>query len=146
MTTIREIEDHDEAAWRRLWAGYLSFYRASVAETVTDATFRRMRDPASPIHGLVAERDGAVIGMTTYVHESTWDVRPICYLQDLFVDPAARGGGVAKQLMLAVEAKATAAGCFRYYWQTQEYNAPARSLYDTITPRSSFIVYRKNLP
>jgi GNAT superfamily N-acetyltransferase len=66
-------------------------------------------------------------------------------LQDLFVDPKARGGGAAKLLIFGCEAAAKARGAFRVYWQTQEYNAPARSLYDTITPRSSFIVYRKNI-
>jgi GNAT superfamily N-acetyltransferase len=144
--TIRPAEARDEAAWRRLWAGYISFYRAVVPEATTAATLTRLLDPASPMACLLAERDGTVIGMTNYVlHESTWDTRPICYLQDLYVDPAARGGGAAKLLILAVEQAARDLGCFRVYWQTQEYNAPARSLYDTITPRSSFIVYRKSL-
>ena len=75
----------------------------------------------------------------------SWSTKPICYLQDLFVDPEARGGGAAKKLILACEEKAKEKGAFRLYWQTQEYNGAARSLYDTITPRSSFIVYRKNL-
>jgi GNAT superfamily N-acetyltransferase len=144
--TIRPAEARDEAAWRSLWAGYLAFYRASVPESTTAATWNRLLDPATTMHCLVAERGGTVIGMTNYVlHDSTWDTRPICYLQDLYVDPAARGGGAAKALILAVEAAARDLGCFRVYWQTQEYNAPARSLYDTITPRSSFIVYRKAL-
>jgi GNAT superfamily N-acetyltransferase len=144
--TIRKAVATDEARWRDLWAGYIRFYRGSVSEEVTAATFARILDPASPIHCLVAERDGAVIGICNYLfHESTWDTRPICYLQDLYVDPAMRGGGAAKALILACEAEAKAAGAFRLYWQTQEYNAPARSLYDTIVPRSSFIVYRKNV-
>jgi GNAT superfamily N-acetyltransferase len=143
--TIRPLAAADEAAWRKLWAGYTAFYRASIAEDVTAASFARLLDPASRFFGLVAERDGAVIGMTNCVlHDSTWDTRPICYLQDLFVDPVARGGGAAKLLILAAEAEAKRLGCFRIYWQTQEYNAAARSLYDTIVPRSSFIVYRKN--
>jgi GNAT superfamily N-acetyltransferase len=143
---IRKAEAHDEPRWRALWAAYVDFYRAAVSEAVTAETWRRILDPARPIHALVAERDGEVIGICNYVfHESTWDTRPICYLQDLFVDPARRGGGAAKALILACEAEAQKAGAFRVYWQTQEYNAPARSLYDTIVPRSSFIVYRKNI-
>lgn len=143
---IRKAEPRDEAAWRVLWARYVEFYRGSVPEETTAATWRRILDPASPIDALVAERDGELIGICNYVlHESTWDVRPICYLNDLYVDPARRGGGAAKALILACEEEARKAGCFRIYWQTQEYNAPARSLYDTIVPRSSFIVYRKNI-
>jgi GNAT superfamily N-acetyltransferase len=143
---IRPAASPDFMAWNVLWQGYVKFYRASVSEETTAATWRRILDPASPIKALVAERGGEVIGICNYVlHESTWDTRPICYLQDLYVDPASRGGGAAKALILACEEAARAKGCFRVYWQTQEYNAPARSLYDTITPRSSFIVYRKNI-
>jgi GNAT superfamily N-acetyltransferase len=143
---IRPAEARDEPRWRELFAGYVDFYRAVVPEATTAATFARILDPASPVGALLAERGGEVIGLCNYVvHESTWDVRPVCYLQDLYVDPARRGGGAAKALILACEAEAARLGCFRIYWQTQEYNAPARSLYDTIVPRSSFIVYRKNI-
>ncbi len=144
--TIRKAEPKDEARWRALWAGYVDFYRASVPEEATAKTWAAILDPASDIGALVAVQDGEVIGLCNYVfHASTWSTQPICYLQDLFVDPTRRGGGAAKKLILACEEVAKAKGAFRLYWQTQEYNAPARSLYDTIVPRSSFIVYRKNL-
>ena len=144
--TIRKAEARDEARWRALWAGYIKFYRGSVAEEATAKTWAAILDPESDIGALVAVEDGVVIGLCNYVlHASTWSTQPICYLQDLFVDPGKRGSGAAKKLILACEQEASARGCFRLYWQTQEYNAPARSLYDTIVPRSSFIVYRKNL-
>ncbi len=143
---IRPAEPRDEADWRRLWAGYLRFYRAAVPEEVTAATWARLLDPESDMACLVAERNGKVIGICNYLfHASTWSVQPICYLQDLYVDPAARGSDAARALILACEDAARAAGAFRLYWQTQEYNGAARSLYDTIVPRSSFIVYRKPL-
>ena len=143
---IRKANAQDEAAWRELWAGYIAFYRSTVPEEVTANTWAMILDPAKPVEALVAVSGGTVIGLCNYVyHDSTWSMQPICYLQDLYVDPQARGGGAAKQLILACEAEAKAMGAFRLYWQTQEYNAPARSLYDTITPRSSFIVYRKNI-
>ena len=143
---IRKAEAGDETRWRELWAGYVDFYRGSVSEEATALTWSRILDPASLIHCLVAVRNGRVEGICNYLyHDNTWSTQPICYLQDLFVDPACRGGGLAKKLILACEEEAKAAGAFRLYWQTQEYNAPARSLYDTIVSRSSFIVYRKNI-
>jgi GNAT superfamily N-acetyltransferase len=143
---IRKAEARDEARWRELWADYVAFYRGSVPEEATAATWARLLDPGSQIDCLVAERAGRVEGICNYLfHDSTWSTQPICYLQDLFVDHAARGSGLAKRLILACEDEAKARGAFRLYWQTQEYNAPARSLYDTIVPRSSFIVYRKNI-
>ena len=144
--TIRPLTPADEAGWRRLWAAYLRFYRAEVSEEVTAATFARLLDPASGMGGLVAEDDGGIVGICNYVlHASTWSQAPTCYLQDLYVDPAARGSGAARALILDCEAVARARGCFRLYWLTQEFNGPARSLYDTVAQRTSFIVYRKPL-
>jgi GNAT superfamily N-acetyltransferase len=143
---IRHAEAKDEARWRALWAGYLKFYRASVSEEATASTWTNILEPKSGVRALVAEADGKVIGICNYLyHVSTWSTQPTCYLQDLYVDPDARGGGAAKALILACEEEAKRQGAFRLYWLTQEYNAPARSLYDTIVPRSSFIVYRMPL-
>jgi GNAT superfamily N-acetyltransferase len=143
-TQIRKAEAGDEARWRVLWKGYLDFYRSSVPEETTAETWRRILDPASNIESLVAVNAGNVIGICNYLyHDSTWSQQPTCYLQDLFVDLEARGGGAAKKLILACEEEARKRGASRIYWLTQEYNAQARSLYDTITQRTSFIVYRK---
>jgi GNAT superfamily N-acetyltransferase len=146
MPLIRPPTADDKQHFLPLWAGYNAFYRAQVPTEVTDETWRRILDPGIPVHALLAEVDGHVIGFATFLyHPSTWSAKPSCYLEDLYVDPAARGGGAAKALIEAVMARAAEDGCFRIYWHTQEYNAPARSLYDTVTPRSSFIVYRKPL-
>jgi len=145
-TIIRAAQAKDEVSWRELWAGYIKFYRAEVTEEVTANTWKLILDPATQVNGLVAERGGKVIGICNYIfHDNTWSIKPICYLEDLYVDPAARGTGAAKKLILACEGKAKEMGAFRLYWLTQEFNAPARSLYDTIAARSSLIVYRKNL-
>lgn len=146
QTTIRPLATTDRADWGCLWDGYLKFYRAEVAPDVTERTFARLLDPGSGLGGLVAEQDGRVIGICNYLfHASTWSDAPTCYLQDLFVGPDARGSGAAKALILECERVARAAGAFRLYWLTQEFNAPARSLYDTVAQRTSFIVYRKPL-
>lgn len=143
---IRRPVSSDAPRWRNLWAGYLDFYRARVADAASERLWADLLDGAGEIRGYVADRGEGALGLVHYVfHRSTWSVDPICYLQDLYVDRGARGGGAAKALIEAVIADARASGAFRVYWQTQEYNAPARSLYDTITPRSSFIVYRVNL-
>ena len=140
---IRQAEPADEPAWRRLFAAYLKFYRTEISEAATRETWRRINEPSSGVHCLVAWREGAIVGFANYLfHPSTWDPRPTCYLQDLFVDPGARGSGAARRLILACEAAAKARGAFRLYWATQEFNAPARSLYDTLAQRTSFILYR----
>jgi GNAT superfamily N-acetyltransferase len=143
---IRSAIAEDEARWRVLWEGYQAFYRATVSAEATAKTWSRILDPTSLMDALVAEVDGQVVGICNYLfHDNTWSTQPICYLEDLYVDPAARGGGAARKLILACAEKAKEKNAFCVYWHTQEYNAAARSLYDTITPRTSFIVYGMNL-
>src|SRR5688500_18632042 len=114
---IRDLTAADRPVWERLWAGYLDFYQSSVAPEVTDGTFERLLDPASPMFALVAEQDGALIGLVQCVlHASTWSLSPYCYLGDLFVDPAVRGSGAGRALIEAVYARADALGAARVYW------------------------------
>ena len=143
---IRPAAPGDKAGWISLWRDYLAFYRAAVTDAVADAAWTRAMTPGSGMAALVADQAGTVRGLCNYLfHQTFWTVEPTRYLQDLFVDPALRGGGVARRLILACEDAARAGGATRLYWLTQEYNAPARSLYDTLAQRTSFIVYRKPL-
>lgn len=143
---IRPPRAGDHARWLALWRGYRDFYRAAQSDEVDAALWAALLAGEGEVRGLVADHGEGPIGLVHYVfHKSTWSLKPICYLQDLFVSKQDRGGGAAKALMLACFEDAKAKGAFRVYWQTQEYNGAARSLYDTLTPRSSFIVYRKEL-
>jgi len=142
---IRELEAADFAQWEPLWQAYLRFYRAEVSDEVTAATFRRLCDRSDGMTGLVAAGEqGALSGLAHLVfHPSTWSADPYCYLEDLFVIPGARGTGTARQLLDAVFAEAARRGAARMYWETQEFNGPARSLYDQVAHRTSFVVYER---
>lgn len=142
---IRELEAADLAQWEPLWQAYLRFYRAEVSSEVTAATFRRLCDHSDGMTGLVAaDEQGALTGLAHLVfHPSTWSTDPYCYLEDLFVTPAARGTGTARHLLDAVFAEAQRRGAARMYWETQEFNGPARSLYDQVAHRTSFVVYER---
>ena len=111
---------------------------------VTELTWTRLLDQDQQPHGLVAELDGRLVGFAHYLfHPSTWSASSYCYLEDLFTAPEARGRGVGRALIEAVAAAAAAAGASRLYWQTQEFNAEGRALYDTLARRTSFIVYER---
>ena len=147
---VREAEAADFERWLPLWQGYNAFYGRSgataLADAITQIAWARFFDPAEPVHALVAERGGALLGLAHYLyHRSTIMIAPICYLQDLYTVEAARGQGVGRALIEAVYAHAQAAGSTRVYWQTQETNATARALYDKLAQRSGFIVYRHDL-
>lgn len=142
---IRRIEARDEQRWRELWDGYCRFYEREPAPAINDHTWKRIRDAASPVHGIVAEEAGRVIGIANYIiHENTSTLTPVCYLQDLFVDPTLRAGGVGKQLIDWLVAEMKAQGWSRLYWNTKENNYRARGLYDKYTPHSGFLRYVVN--
>ena len=141
---IRPLAPADRAAWEPLWAGYLAFYRASVPPEVTDVTWSRLTDPGEPMHALGCFEGEALVGIVHYLfHRSTWTTGDYCYLQDLFTAEAARGRGAGRALVEAVYAKAREAGASRVHWLTQEGNATARALYDTLADYPGFVQYRK---
>jgi len=144
-TQIRPLRAADEAEWRDLWTAYLDFYETSVDEPVYRATFDRLlSDDPHEFHARVAERDGRLIGLVHYLfHRHCWRVEDVVYLQDLYVAPDARGGGVGRALIEAVYAEADAAGCPAIYWLTQDFNAPARRLYDRVARVTPFIKYAR---
>jgi GNAT superfamily N-acetyltransferase len=143
---IRELVGGDRAAWEPLWQAYLAFYRQPLDDDITAATFDRLTDGRDGLAGLLAVTDGVATGIAhTVTHASTWATGPSVYLEDLYVAPTARGSGTARALIEAVTDRAHLIGAANLYWMTQEYNAPARSLYDRIAARTSFVVYTRGL-
>ncbi len=141
--TVRPIAERDRAGWEPLWEGYNSFYRHTATPEVTEATFGRLC-AGEKMFGVVAERDGRLVGFAhCVVHPSTWTTASYCYLEDLYVDRAGRGSGAGQDLIEAVYREADARGAVQVYWHTQEYNGAARSLYDQVARRTSFIKYER---
>lgn len=149
MPTIRAIEQDDFPAWSVLWDGYNAFYgrrgQTALAPEITRTTWARFFDDTEPVHALVAEHAGRLLGLTHYLfHRSTTHLAPVCYLQDLFTLEAARGQGVGRALIKAVCERAAADGAQRVYWHTQETNTTARLLYDKVAAATA-VVYARNL-
>jgi GNAT superfamily N-acetyltransferase len=143
--TIRPLAGPDRDAWARLWTGYLDFYETTVAREVYDTTFARLLgDDPRDFNGLIAERDGQPVGLAHYLfHRHAWKIGDVCYLQDLYADPDARGRGAGRKLIEAVYAAADARGAPSVYWLTQDFNATARRLYDRIGTLTPFIRYAR---
>lgn len=146
-TLIRPVNAADLPAWTPLWDGYNAFYGrhgpTALAAEITRTTWARFFDPDEPVHALVAENHGQLLGLAHFLfHRSTIQVGLSCYLQDLFTVEAARGRGVGRALIEAVYRHAADAGSPRVYWQTHESNTEAMRLYDHLAERSGFIVYR----
>jgi GNAT superfamily N-acetyltransferase len=93
-----------------------------------------------------SRQNGQAVGMVHHImHPSCWTEGDYCYLQDLFVSPGVRGGGVGRQLIAAVAETARSRHCSRVYWLTHETNLDAMKLYEKVAERSGFVQYRKML-
>ena len=147
---IRPVTQGDYDQWLPLWDGYNAFYGRSgataLAAEITKVTWSRFFDSYEPVHALVAERGGELLGLTHYLfHRSTTAIAPLCYLQDLFTNEAARVKGIGRALIEGVYERARLAGSPRVYWQTHHTNLTAMQLYDKVAEHSGFVVYRKLL-
>ncbi|MEM9734640.1 MAG: GNAT family N-acetyltransferase [Pseudomonadota bacterium] len=139
---IKQIQPGDFDLWRPLWQGFLDHDKASLSEETTRLTFERMADPShTSMEGLLAlDGSGAGLGMVTIIfHPSTFQKNDRCYLEDLFVSPAARGQGVGRALIDGVCDLARERKADKVYWQTYATNETARRLYDTMAEQSHLI-------
>lgn len=144
--TVRKIQPNDFEAWLVLWEAYLVFYEEELPRSTTDLSWSRLLDETSNMTGLVAEVDGRIVGFTNYLFtDSTWHVNPDCYLEDLFTSPDIRGLGVGRTLIAAVTDIARAAGSDTLYWQTQNSNTTARTLYDKVADDNGHMLYEIDL-
>jgi GNAT superfamily N-acetyltransferase len=144
--SVRRLQPRDKAAWLPLFKGYIEFYKAAVADDVIEETWQRLLSDKEEFHiGLVAvDALDAPIGLAHVLfHRSTWTKTCYCYLEDLFVQPNIRGGGIGRKLIEAVYREADARKATRTYWTTQEFNYRARGLYDQVAAKSPFIQYRR---
>lgn len=144
--TIRPLQSTDFDSWLTLWEGYQRFYKVEIARSITERTWERLLDKKQPMHCLVAEKKGQLIGLVHYIfHRSTWTEGDYCYLQDLFVQPDVRGAGCGRDLITHVYDAARIEGSPRVYWLTHDTNHDAMKLYDKVAERSGFVQYRHAL-
>lgn len=145
--TIRPAGAGDREGWEKLYAQYAAFYGVAQSAEMRDRVWGWLGTPSSGLGALVAE-DGAgrLVGLAHY----RAFLRPLAaetglYLDDLFVEPAARGQGVAAALIEAVAAEGRARGRGLLRWITAEDNARARALYDRVAVATSWVTYDMRL-
>jgi GNAT superfamily N-acetyltransferase len=144
------VTRRDYEQWLPLWDGYNAFYERSgptaLDPEITRMTWARFFDAYEPVHALVADSGGQLLGLVHYLyHRSTTAIAPNCYLQDLFTSGTARGRGIGRALIHGVYERAKAAGSPRVYWQTHNTNRTAMQLYDKVAQNYGFVVYTKLL-
>lgn len=112
-------------------AAYEKLSHAVKADPATLA--RYLFGPRPMAEVLVAESDGAAIGFALFFHNfSTFEGRPGLYLEDLFVQPDARGMGAGRALLARLAQIALDRDCARLEWSVLDWNAPAIAVYRAI--------------
>jgi GNAT superfamily N-acetyltransferase len=144
--TITDLTPGHQDAFHDLWTAYLNFYDITLAPEVTDATWARLTNPASPLQARLALVDTVPMGFAIHLHHpSTWVAGDDCYLEDLFVADSSRGKGLGRALIDDLAALARAKGWHRLYWHTDQDNTRARALYDSYVRSDGHIRYRLKL-
>jgi GNAT superfamily N-acetyltransferase len=144
MITIGKLAPADRAAWEELFRGYNDFYRVDHPQSMYDRAWDEFRRDER-MHALGAWLDGSLAGIVHFLVHARTTGPDVCYLEDLFTAPAARGHGVGRALIGAVRDWAAARGCGRLYWHTHQTNATARALYDKVAVNHGFVMYSVEL-
>jgi GNAT superfamily N-acetyltransferase len=140
MISVTALQLDDRPAWAELFRGYNAFYGRTWPAHRYDQAWQEFRQDHT-VHVLGARLDGRLVGIAHFLVHASTTSPDVCYLQDLFTASDARGRGVARALIRAVEQWARQHGCDRLYWHTREDNHAARRLYDHVAENRGFIQY-----
>ena len=144
--TVREATPDDAAHILQFIRG-LAEFEGEPPETVKTSEDDIRADGFGPnrqFETLIAEHDGKPVGMALFFpHYSTWEGRPALYLEDLFVDEAARGTGAGFALMQRLAEIAAERRWTRLDLSVLDWN-PARRFYERIgmAHESEWLTYR----
>ncbi len=141
---IRQLEAEDRRAWERMFRAYIDFYGLSLDSAAYGRTWDALLEDTR-VHARAAWIDETMCGFAHFLLHPHTHANDVCYLQDLFTTPEARGQGVARKLIAYVTAWARARDCSSVYWQTHLRNSRARKLYDKVAEHRGFIVYEIDL-
>ena len=139
---IRSLTSDDYEQWRVLYQGYADFYHFALTKVGVQTTWSWLIDARHVFSGLLAEQQGQLAGLAHFLGmPSPLRGQMVGFLDDLFVLPDHRSGGVAAALITAVQAEAKAHGWGVVRWITRDYNYRARGLYDKLAEKTDWVLY-----
>lgn len=140
--TVRPLTSADEDRWRELFRAYRDFYKLAEDEGVVSTVWGWLSDPRHECEALVAEQAGRIVGIAHYRRFSRPSTGTVgIWLDDLFTDPEARGGGVGRALIQQLTSIAAAEGGSVVRWITAEDNQQAQALYNKVASRTHWVTY-----
>jgi len=143
---IRRATEADVPAITGLVHELAAYEKSSSLCTVRDEHLRRALFGAQPsVFAHVAEQEGAVVGCALwFLNFSTWDGVNGIHLEDLYVQPAARGGGFGRGLLAALAAECVAHDYTRLTWSVLDWNTPSIGFYRSLgaQPQDEWTTFR----
>lgn len=134
--TIRTLLFSDFDAWSPLW---LANNKGHGDDQVTRYTWRMITNKKYDVHGLCALNKTDMVGILHYVlHPVAGSITPVCYMQDLFVDPIHRRQGIAAALIKKLADIGEMQKWNRIYWLTEGSNESAQKLYKNVGVKLDF--------
>lgn len=138
------LSPQDQDAWQSLWYEYLEFYQTTLDKSITQTLWQRII--TKDVYGFGIYDGTSLIAFAhCVIHYNTWNVEPVCYLEDLFVTKTARCQGVARRLIEHIYQIAKAQKWHRVYWITDQNNHTAQSVYDKLADKPAVVLYRKSI-
>lgn len=140
---VTPLSPADHADWARLFAGYAAFYRVEQTPERVATTWGWLMDPGHVVEGVLArDGDGRAVGLAHYrAMPNPLRGAMVGFLDDLYVDPAVRGGGVAEALVGHLAGQARARGWLKIRWITADDNYRARGFYDRVAEKTAWNLY-----
>ncbi|MCW2622725.1 MAG: Acetyltransferase family protein [Frankiales bacterium] len=131
--TVRPARPDDVPVLLELVRALAAYEQEPDAVVATEADLHRALFEQGTASAHVAEHDGAVVGFALWFATfSTWTGQPGLWLEDLFVQPAARGTGLGRALLQALATVCVARGYRRFEWWVLDWNEPAIGFYRSL--------------
>jgi len=104
-----------------------------LVEATTASTHEALFGSSPAAEALIAEDKNALIATAIYFQNySTFMGRPGLYLEDIYVQPAHRGNGIGKSLMIELAKIARSRNCQRMEWTVLDWNTRAIDFYERL--------------
>jgi GNAT superfamily N-acetyltransferase len=150
LTEVRDAEAADHPEWHRMWLANCAHYNVAIPAAEDRELWRRIMDPDHAVSALVCDDssgNGRLLGFAHYIlRPHTFSSRMVCYLEDLWVEPPARGSGLGRKVIETLIARGAERGWRRIYWHTESDNGAARRLYDRVARATDYVRYDIALP
>ncbi|AQW29353.1 GNAT family N-acetyltransferase [Ralstonia syzygii subsp. celebesensis] len=132
--TLRPATPDDCEALVRLIGALAEYEKLTHLMQATPEALRTVLFGSRPYgEAVVAEVEGGAVGFALFFHNvSTFLCKPGLYLEDLFVEPAWRGHGIGKALLVHLARLARERDCGRFEWSVLDWNAPSIAFYEAM--------------